>query len=203
MNHLTSQNATRSRSFDQQRAVVLLVGSAREHNLSRLSGHQIANLNRSPAPERDELGTRFVTDSVTSRRIWQAGGDDLTGLEIEQRSSDKIGWHDNATYEPTELPVPESISDGQVIADGRLLVFRPADTWASSIFDLQSGEVIASSLEDISAWTTTVGPNNEMIAYMSDGTLTLKNLETGTEYEVEFEGGGSPDFPGQLLVATP
>lgn len=133
-----------------------------------------------------------------------AQGDGLVLVqECDAQLECNVSWRDSATYETTELPLPDSIADGQIIANGRLLVFRSTDRWESSILDLETGELIATTVEDLSSWTTAVSPNNEMIAFVSDGALTLKDLETGAEHGISFTNNNSSVFPGLVLIETP
>ncbi len=113
-----------------------------------------------------------------------------------------FGWRDAGTYEPRDLPVPAGISDGRVFADGRLLVFRSMTSWQGSILDLETGELIATDLDEVSSWLTTASPDNEMLAYGRNGSVFLLELDTGIEHRVMSQSASGGFFNGQLLMKT-
>ncbi len=121
--------------------------------------------------------------------------------ECDESLDCDFSWRDADTYDEVALPTPPDVEDGLVLAAGRLLAFRSSSSWQASLFDLETGEVIETELEQSENLGIAVSPDNRLVAFVGHGNTQILDLETGKQHLVQFEAGSG--FYGSSLLLIP
>ncbi len=140
---------------------------------------------------------------VSDGRVVAQGGGIVLVQTCDADLQCELQWHDGANFDEVDLPIPSGIVSGHVLDGGRVLVFRRDASWATSLFDLETSELIVSGLLADDGHGLSADRTDGHVAYVRERTMYVRDLESGEETEVSFVGGTDNRDYGPLLVQMP
>lgn len=138
-------------------------------------------------------------------RVVAQGSGVLLVEECDAELSCSLRWRDSETYGEIDLPIPDDILSGEVLAGGRLLRYETGIDWRTSLFDLENGMFVAEDLSGDGAIVVSVSDDDRLVTYGREGSHYVFDIATGIEYRVTFEGGfndGYSNMPSAMLLDT-